>query len=342
MKMNCLKCSLAALFLLFFQSISAQVDFSGVESILKQQGKSMGKDVVIMVNREGKNFYTHQTPDFTTRTAGPVDDLSKWFTAAVVMTFVDEGKIKLDDPVSKYIPLFEQYLKGYITIRHCLTHTTGIQADAAGLLRVTQKARFENLEAEIKTYVTKRDILDNPGEVIHYGQIGPNIAARVIEVLTRKTFDRVAQERLFRPLGMRNATFYSDKGSVDPAEGAVASPADIINFLTMLLDKGMFNGRRVLSEASITEMQKPQFQDLPVRYNLKLAEGMSFGLGNWIQEMDDNDQPSLFTCPGPGGIWPWLDLRRKSVGVIMTRKTMSDMRKEPFLSIKDEIDNQMK
>jgi CubicO group peptidase (beta-lactamase class C family) len=313
-----------------------------VESVLKQHLKAMGRDVSIVVNKDGKNFYTHQTPDFTTRTPASVGDLSKWFTTAVVMMYVDEGKISLDDRVSKYIPLFEQYLKGYITIRHCLTHTTGIEADAAGLLRVAQKNKFGNLEEEIRNYVTRRDIMNNPGEVIHYGQIGPNIAARVIEVISKKTFDRVAQEKLFRPLGMRNASFYSDNGAVDPANGAAASASDIINFLTMLLDKGIFNGKRILSEASVTEMYKPQFRDLPVRYNMKLTEGMPFALGSWIQESDDAGNPSVLACPGPGGIWPWIDLRRRSVGIIMTKKIMSDMRKEMFLSIKDEIDVQMK
>ena len=55
---------------------------------------------------------------------------------------------------------------------------------------------------------------------------GPDIAARVIEVVSKKTFDRVSAEKLFRPLGMRNTSFYNEKGSISPSNGAVSSAFD--------------------------------------------------------------------------------------------------------------------
>jgi CubicO group peptidase (beta-lactamase class C family) len=161
---NCLKCSLIFNFLLFFQVIFAQGDFKGVEPLLKQNQKSLGKDLSVMVNKDGKNLYKYETEEFKIKTPAPIGYSSTWLTAAVVMLFVDEGKISLDDRVSKYLPVFEKYLKGYITIRQCLGHTTGIQLDNQGLASLVQKNNFSSLEEAVNAYVSKRQIENNPGE----------------------------------------------------------------------------------------------------------------------------------------------------------------------------------
>ena len=333
----CLKCSLSLLFLLFFQVSMGQHDFSSVESFLTQQSKTLGKEVVVMVQKDGKNLYTHQQVEFTPKTATAIGSSSKWLTAAVIMIFVDEGKINLDDRVSKYIPLFEKYMKGYITIRHCLTHTSGIEADMTGLVKLAQRNKFASLEEEVNHYVTRRNIENNPAEVFNYGHVGPNIAARVIEVVSRKTFDRVAQEKLFRPVGMRNTSFYDEKGGVDPSYGAQSTAADLVNFMTMILQKGMHNGKRILSEASIEEMRKAQFMELPVKYRPKLMEGMLHGLGTWIEPAEVSGQPSLLSYPGDRGCWPWIDPVRGYVAVVLPKKTVDESNKKTYLDIRQMI-----
>ncbi|MFX8797496.1 serine hydrolase domain-containing protein, partial [Acinetobacter baumannii] len=80
------------------------------------------------------------------RTVVPIASCSKWLTAALVMVLVDEGKISLDDKVTKYIPEFAKYSKGYITIRHCLSHQTGIEQEPIKLLSILQRKKFPNLE----------------------------------------------------------------------------------------------------------------------------------------------------------------------------------------------------
>jgi CubicO group peptidase (beta-lactamase class C family) len=339
---NCLKCSLLALFLLFFQVNFAQGDFSGVETILKQYQKTFGKDLTIMVNKEGKNLYKHETEEFKLKTASSIGNSSTWLTSAVVMIYVDEGKIKLDDPVSKYLPFFEKYLKGYITIRQCLSHTTGIQSDASGLASVVQKNKFATLDEAVNAYVSKRQIENNPGEVFKFSNVGPDIAARVIEVVSKKTFDRISAEKLFRPLGMRVTSFYTEKGMVNPSSGAVSSAFDYMNFMMMILNKGMHNGKRILSEASIMEMQKQQFASLPVKYVPTLMAGFGHGLGVWLQEKDDAGNASVISSPGMFGTWAWIDLKRNYAAIILPKKVESDQKKEVFLGIKDEIDAEIK
>jgi len=339
---NCLKSSLAFIFMLFFQVNFAQGDFSRVELILKQYQKTLGKDLAIMVNKEGNNLYKYETEAFKIKTASPIGYSSTWLTAAVVMIFVDEGKINLDDPVSKYLPIFEKYLKGYITIRQCLSHTTGIQSDASGLASLVQKNKFSSLEEAVISYVSKRQIENNPGEVFKFSNVGPDIAARVIEVVSKKTFDRISAEKLFRPLGMCVTSFYNEKEGVNPSSGAVSSALDYMNFMTMILNKGMHNGKRILSEASIAEMQKQQFGTLPVKYVPKLMEGFGHGLGLWLQEKDETGNAMAISSPGLYGTWAWIDLKRNYAAIILPKKEDSDQKKEAFLGIKDEIDAEIK
>src|SRR4029077_10406922 len=140
-----------------------------------------------------------------------------------------------------------------------LTHTTGLDANPEGIKNLVTRNRFSSLDEEVNSYVEKRDILDNPGEAFLYGRMGIAIAAKALEAATKKTFDRLASEKLFRPLGMKTSTFYKEKGGINPYDGAVTSAADLMNFMQMLLNKGMVNGKQLLSPASVEEIRKIQF-----------------------------------------------------------------------------------
>ena len=188
-----------------------------------------------------KKNWKRKSVILTDRVQVPAGIASQWLVAATVMAYVDEGKISLDDKVSKYIPIFAKYMKTYITIRNCLSFTTGIHADPPGPLKFLEKSKYPDLETEVNAFASKRDIETNPGTEIFYSQIGPDIAARVLEVVTKKTFDRCVQDKILRPCKMRGTSFTNDNGFVNnAADGAVTTANDFINFLGMLLNKGTF------------------------------------------------------------------------------------------------------
>ncbi len=335
----CLKCSLLLGFLLFFQSLYSQFDFSGIDELLQRNQKALGKDIVALVWKNGKLVYQKALGDFTPKTTAPVASCSKWLTAALVMIFVDEGKVSLDDPVGKYLPIFEKYMKGYVTIRHCLSHTTGIESEAIGIKSILQRTRFSSLEEEVNAFVSKREIISNPGTEFFYSNIGHNIAGRVLEVITKKSFDRVAQDKLFRPLGMRTTSFYNENGAVNPSGGARSTANDYMNFLVMLLNKGMFNGKRILSEQAITEMETQQFANVPVKYTPTIAEGYGYGLGEWIQEKDEQGKVITVSSPGLFGCWPLIDLRKNYACILFVKTLLGEQKKDIYLQLKDEIDS---
>lgn len=336
---TCLKCSMVVIFLLFLQSNQGQTDFSGMNAILKRNEKILGKEYVVVVQKAGKNIFLKESEEFKLKTPGPIASSSKWLTTAMVMILVDEGKISLDDPVTKYIPVFEKYMKGYITIRHCLSHTTGLDTDPTGILKIAQKTRFASLEEEVNNFATKKLIVDNPGEAFAYSGIGINIAGRVIEVVTKKTFDKVITEKLFRPMGMRTASFYNENSNApNPSGGAVCSAFDYLNFMQMLLNKGTFNNKRILSEKAVQEMLTIQFPDLKVRYSPALAKDFKYALGSWVQERDETEKGFVFSCPGLWGTWPWLDTKRNYVGIVFSKELITGQKKELSIQIKEAAD----
>jgi CubicO group peptidase (beta-lactamase class C family) len=339
---NCLKCSLLSFSLLFFQGTWAQGDFSGVESLIIQNAKVLGPDVVVLVHKDGKTVYQRESQAFKIKTEAPIASCSKWLTAALVMVMVEEGKLSLDDKVSKYIPLMENYSKGFITIRQCLSHTTGIAADPPGLLKLMERSRFANLEEEVNNFITKKAIETNAGTAFRYSGIGFNIAGRVLEIISRKSFDRLIAEKLLRPLNMKATSFSAESGAVNPSGGAKSTAADYMNFLDMILNKGMFNGKRILSEASVAEMQKAQFKGLPVTYKPKVAEGYDYALGEWIQETDATGNTTVVSSPGLFGTWPWVDLGRGYSAIIFEKGILSEQKRDIYLQIKQVIDSRIK
>ncbi|NJO25599.1 MAG: beta-lactamase family protein [Bacteroidia bacterium] len=202
-------------FLFFASSLLSQKDFSDIDQLLEAKKDVLGKDFIAMVwwQRDASNpemdtlIYKKQTnQQFKTTVQAPIASASKWLTAALVMTFVDEGKLSLDDPVVKYVPEFGKYFKNYITVRHCLSQTTGIESEPIKILKLLERKKFATLEEEVNSFAAKK-ISDNPGEEFYYGNIGLNIVGRVLEVVGKRRFDQLMTQRLGRKLAMRRTTF---------------------------------------------------------------------------------------------------------------------------------------
>lgn len=341
----CLNCSLALLFLLLFQSGFGQNNFAGIDDILTRNKQALGGKVVVLVSKDGKTVYQKEVgEDFKIETSTPIGTASKWLTAALVMTFVDKGELSLDDPVSRYLPIFSSYSKGYITIRQCLSETTGIESEQKKISRMVQKNKFENLEEEVNYFAAHKDIVVNPGKEFFYGETGYDIVGRVLEVVAKKkTFSKLMQERITRPLAMRKTNFANEMGTgaESPASGAVSTAGDLIRFMNMLLNGGQFNGKQIISKESIAELEKTSAPGVPVKSTPKTTEGMSYGFGTWISESDKNGKSSVVSSPGLNGTWPFIDRCRGYAAVIFTSQLPTEQKRDVFAAVKEVIDGQM-
>jgi CubicO group peptidase (beta-lactamase class C family) len=154
-----------------------------------------------------------------------IASMSKPITAAALMILVDEGKVKLDDPVEKYLPEFKNIRvaaeKGKdpkelrkpnhpITVREVLSHTSG-------LLHVSPEEKptidVLPLKDAVASY-TKTPLLFQPGASWQYSNAGINTAGRIIEVVSGMAYEDFLDKHLFGPLGMKDTTFWPSEAQL--------------------------------------------------------------------------------------------------------------------------------
>lgn len=300
----CLKFSLVMLFLLFLQPARSQGAFAALDEALQTNQKVLGKNLVAMVWKAGDTLvHKKELGEFNSKTQAPLGAASQWLTAALVMVFVDEGKLSLDDKVSRWLPEFARYGKNYITLRTCLAHMTGIKDSESKLFKRTKK----NLPEEVDAYAS-REIRANPTQDFWYGEMGPNIAGRVLEIVSKKNFDVLIKQKLFTPLTMRRTSFSPLDGSaISPASGALTTADDYIKFLAMLMNKGKFGTKQVLSEESVNTLLQIQAQTSLYKSAPKEYSQYSYALGSWVMA-EQGGKPGTFVCPGFDGNLAIIDL----------------------------------
>ncbi len=347
-RFNCLLFSILAIFLQILQPFHAGAQKvlnptppnAAADQVVEQEKGKHGGTMVVLAWKDDKALYQKETGDVNINTQQEIGAASSWFTAALVMTFVDQGKISLDDPVAKYLPIYRKYAKSYLTIRHCLANLTGLEAEKEGIQKFLQKKKFASLEEAVDEFAAKREIINNPGLEFHYSNIGVSIAGRVLEVVGKKSFDRLVLERIFRPLGMKKSTFTSEV-AIDPYAGAKSSAADYVRFLSMLLNKGTLNGKQVLTPASVEELEKIQNANTKLTYAPKETAQFAYALGSWVQEFNGSQKPVVFSCPGFTGVWPYIDTCRKYACIILTKPQSKDNDNVPYRAIKEALDQQV-
>jgi CubicO group peptidase (beta-lactamase class C family) len=143
---------------------------------------------------------------------------TKPITAAALMILVDEGKVKVDEPVEEHLPEFRGQMavaekdaehvllrkpKHPITVRNVLTHTSGLPFQSA---LEWPTLDLYPLAARVRSYAMM-PLEFEPGTQYQYSNAGINTAARIIEVVTGMAYEKFLAERLFGPLGMAQTTF---------------------------------------------------------------------------------------------------------------------------------------
>ena len=338
---NCLIYSFVMGGLLFLQAAQAQGPLSQLDNIVDNTAKAYKTDAVLVVASKDTVVYQKDTKLFSAaRGQAPIGSSSQWLTTAVILQLADEGKLSLDDKIVDYLPVFGKYGKNYITIRHCLSHFTGIQAEEK--MKLFNKKKFASLEEEVASYAAK-EIQTNPGTEARYSELGFLIAARIAEVVSKKKFDMLAQQKLFRPLGMRQTSFSTMDGSVvNPATGARSTAADYTRFLRMLLNNGTHNGLKILSPDAVAELRKIHAPSSGFKGAPKGVEGMDYALGVWAPEQRNGTEAAVLVGPSFGGTTPVVDFCRGYAFVLLLKELDDEVKGDVYTEIKQSLDERFK
>jgi CubicO group peptidase (beta-lactamase class C family) len=251
--------------------------------------------VVAVVNKDGVLYHEAVGRSSTLRNTPMAKDtifniasMTKPITSVAIMMLVDEGKLQLDDEVAKYLPKYKNPLviskfndadatyetrpaKRPITIRHLLTHTSGIGYGFASpmLTRIMQRTKQTELDLPL---------LFDPGESWAYGA-STRVLGDVVEAISGQKIDAFLSSRILQPLGMHDTGYLvptakyprivavnargADGKFVEqpipatlPATvrgdgGLYSTAADYGSFVRMLLNRGTLGGKRILSESAV-------------------------------------------------------------------------------------------
>ena len=348
--------------MLIYQVSNAQYNFEKVEDWIKQNMENLGGRAVLMIYKDGKIIYSHKENDLNMKQkmAGKlmarkmnkdadvvlqdydidskisIASCSKWLSAALIMTFIDEGKLKLNDTIGKFLPVMSANGKGQITISDCLSHLTGIKS--GNLKESRELASNSTSMDDAMKMIASQSLEAEPGTSFHYSSVGLQVAAAVIEKISGKSFELLFNERIAKPCNMINTDF-GNKPVPIPAGGALSTASDYLNFLQMILHNGEFNGKKVLSKEAVDLMQHNYAAGKKVIYSPAEAGNWGYGFGEWVMENATNGSRSqAVTSPGLFGTFPWVDNLHQYAAVLFTFNLKSKGRNERYTSLKKLID----
>lgn len=291
-----------------------------------------------------------------------IASMTKPITATAVLMLQDEGKLSVDDPVEKHLPEFKgqwmiesratnnMILKPSprpIMLRDLLTHTSGL-ADVPA-------PRPDCTLAELVMAYSQKPLKFAPGSKWEYCNSGINTLGRIVEVASGQNFAEFLEQRIFKPLGMKETTFWPSpsqakrlaksyqpaqsgrgleetdiwfiKGNFSdrtrtpfPSGGLFSTAQDMFRFYQMVLDGGTVNGKRLVSREAVELMTRTQTGDLRTGF----TEGMSFGLGWAVVKQPTGVTAALsagtFGHGGAYGTQGWVDPKKDLILVLMIQR----------------------
>jgi uncharacterized protein YbbC (DUF1343 family)/CubicO group peptidase (beta-lactamase class C family) len=273
-------------------------------------------------------------------------------TTTAVMLLVEDGRLRLSDRVSEHVSGFERYGKDRITIRHLLTHTSGLRPD------LDLEEPFEGPAEAIRRAVEEVPVAP-PNERVIYSDINFFLLGHIVERTTHETLDAFLKARVFGPLGMRDTNFLpptSIRSRIAPTEsceplawpcetaaatmlrGVVHDPTarrmggyaghaglfstadDLSVFARMLLDGGRGNGRRILSPLTVAKMTRRATPETVVP-----ARGLGWDIDSPLSANRGELFPiGSFGHTGFTGTSMWIDPNTRTFVIFLSNRVHPD------------------
>lgn len=296
-----------------------------------------------------------------------IASMTKPVTGVAIMMLVEEGKLSFDDPAAKYLPeLGRMKMKDgsavkTMTIRHLMTHSAGLPENTP---EETKAAK--TLQDLVTAFATK-PMQFEPGSKWQYCQTGINSLGRIIEVVSEKRYEDFVDERIFKPLGMTDTTFYpstaqqkrlatsykAENGQLTPTDififagrkleerdrvplangGLFSTAGDYGKFARMLLNDGTLDGKRILKPESVKQLSTVHSGDLVTGFTPGNGWGCCVCVVRQPQGVTEALSPGSFGHGGAYGTQAWIDPVKKVAYVLMVQRSnfpnsdASDVRK---------------
>lgn len=339
MKLDLKKTLVAALLLLTDSVVIAQTNynFSAITARI-QSWVNAGyySGAALLVAKDNQVIYQQCFGNDTPETSVFIASAGKWLAAATIMSVVDDGRLSLDDHPSVWLPEFKNDPKDKATLRQLLSHTSGYLPYQPANLPVDN---YQTL-AESVQHILPLPPESAAGERFDYGGLAMQVAGRMAEVASRKSWETLFQERIAAPCNMTDTHFVP----VDPGGGhspmlgggARSTLHDYANFLNMIFNDGNFHGKKILSKTAIREMQSDQVRGAVVKPEefVERVRGAQhngvYGLGEWREQLDATGNAVLISSPSWAGAYPWIDKTTGVYGFLIAHVSGSSAGRDHF------------
>lgn len=276
-----------------------------IEALLDKSYPDNGPGVAVVVTEHGKVIHSSGQGLADLETNAPmkaitvfrIGSITKQFTAATLLQLVQEGKLALDDPLSKFIPDYPT-AAAKVTVRHLLNHTSGIQSytDIAEIMTEDSTAKPRSTQELIAVFKDK-PMQFEPGQSFAYNNSGYVLVSAIIEAVTGKPWDQVVVDRISDPLNLPSIASFSDEQDVpqmakgytvaDDGEYALSQKVDATipsgggalrgSVLDLASWANALHGGKVLSQASYDMMTAPTI--------IRDGSSVPYGFGIIISEI---------------------------------------------------------
>lgn len=293
------------------------MDFSRLEDfIFEKMSKTHLPGLSIAIVKDGKVIYSRgfcfRDLEYgltaTSSTLYGIGSVTKSFTALSVMQLVEEGRLSVEYPVSKYIPLDLKSKGEPIKIWHLLSHVSGIPALAYAEAFIRFRTGADDnwipiaSHEDLFTFMREADqwALTKPGERWFYLNEGYLILGYIIEKLSGIDYEEYVKKKILEPLQMDRSFFKREEveansdvaipyiitrdgeckksqfpyGPISSDGGLISNVLDLARYITMYLNRGKYDGGTLISSKYIEEMEKPRMK-LP----LQVFDGEAYGYG---------------------------------------------------------------
>lgn len=291
-------------------------DFAAVDQIFSDMvagGAPAG--AVGWLERGRVEIYREAFGGYTPAEVVPIASATKWLTAACIMTLVDDGLVDLDLPASTWLPQFTGD-HGRMTLRQMLSHTSGLPTTAAVL-----GAQSLTLQQAV-AWIASMPMAAPPGTQFEYGGVSMQVAGRIAEIVTGQDWATLFAARIAQPLQMTGTDYAGLGATLNPrlAGGARSSIEDYGRFVRMLHRGGVHvdagTATRVLSAQAVAEILRDQTGGVPI-VTTPAPDLRRYGLGCWLDRLDGQGEPVVFSSPGAFGFTPWIDREHDLLGIVL-------------------------
>ncbi|MBK9014445.1 MAG: serine hydrolase [Saprospiraceae bacterium] len=196
------------------------------DKILSEQFKTDDPGIAALVSRNGQIIYKKAfgMANLELNTPMQLDNvfwvasIGKQFTAVAILQLIEQGKLNLQDEITKFIPDYPTQ-GNKITIEHLLTHTSGIH-NFSGMPDPEKKLAFDCTPNEVIDFFKNLPMRFAPGTQWEYSNSGYFLLGYIIEIITGKPYSEYLEENIFKPLGMTNSLYANNKRIIKNRVGA--------------------------------------------------------------------------------------------------------------------------